>query len=94
MSPTASIISVMGQGRGSPSGFGLFSIIRVESTIRSTPEMIKHILAIFNTAHLTILSIVYDYDIMGLVYLQDLYVCRRGMRQGLQGPVMRLRRIQ
>ena len=54
MSPTASIIKVMGQGRGSPSGFGLFRIIRVESAMRSAPEMIKHIFAIFITTHLAL----------------------------------------
>jgi len=38
----------MGQGSGSPRGFGLFRIIKVESAIRRNPEITKHILAIFN----------------------------------------------
>jgi hypothetical protein len=45
--PIPKIISVMGHGNGSPRGFGLFRIINVESTIRRTPEMAKHIFDIF-----------------------------------------------
>jgi hypothetical protein len=42
------MISVIGQGSGSPRGFGLFRIINVESTIRRNPDMAKHIFDIFN----------------------------------------------
>jgi hypothetical protein len=46
--PIPNTESVMGQGSGSPRGFGLFRIIKVESAIRRNPEITKHILAIFN----------------------------------------------
>jgi len=46
--PIPNMISVMGQGSGSPRGFGLFRIINVESAIRRNPDMVKHIFDIFN----------------------------------------------
>jgi hypothetical protein len=46
--PIPNIISVMGQGSGSPRGFGLFRIINVESAIRRNPDTIKHIFDNFN----------------------------------------------
>jgi len=39
---------VIGQGRGSPRGLGLFRNINVESAIRRNPDTIKHIFDIFN----------------------------------------------
>ena len=46
--PIPNIISVMGQGSGSPRGLGLFRIINVESAIRRNPDIVKHIFDIFN----------------------------------------------
>jgi len=46
--PIPNMISVMGQGSGSPRGLGLFRIIKVESAIRRSPEMVKHIFDNFN----------------------------------------------
>jgi hypothetical protein len=46
--PIPNMISVMGQGSGSPRGFGLFRIINVESTMRRNPDIAKHIFDIFN----------------------------------------------
>jgi hypothetical protein len=54
ISPTPSIIRVMGQGSGSPRGFGLPRIMRIESIIKRTPEMIKHAFAIFNKVDLQV----------------------------------------
>jgi hypothetical protein len=54
INPTPSIIRVMGQGRGSPRGFGLPRIMRIESIIKRTPEMIKHAFAIFNKVDLQV----------------------------------------
>jgi hypothetical protein len=46
--PIPNIDSVIGQGSGSPRGFGLFRNINVESAIRRNPDIIKHIFDIFN----------------------------------------------
>jgi len=45
--PIPNMISVMGQGSGSPRGFGLFRIINVESAIRRNTAMVKHIFDIW-----------------------------------------------
>jgi hypothetical protein len=54
INPTPRIIRVMGQGSGSPRGFGLPRIMRIESNIKRTPDMMKHALAIFNTGDLQV----------------------------------------
>jgi len=46
--PIPNMIRVIGQGRGSPRGLGLFIIINIESPIRRNPDMTKHIFDIFN----------------------------------------------
>jgi hypothetical protein len=46
--PIPNIESVMGQGSGSPRGFGLLRNINVESAIRRNPDITKHIFDIFN----------------------------------------------
>jgi hypothetical protein len=48
INPTPRIVRVTGHGSGSPRGLGLFKIIKVESTIRRSPDTAKHILDIFN----------------------------------------------
>jgi hypothetical protein len=52
INPTPSIIRVMGQGSGSPRGFGLPRIMRMESNIKRHPDMMKHAFAIFNKVDL------------------------------------------
>ena len=61
--PIPKIISVMGQGSGNPKGLGLFKIINVESAIRRSPAIMKHIFDIFNiiTSQSLILMISYLY---------------------------------
>ncbi len=54
INPTPSIIRVMGQGSGSPRGFGLPRIMRVESHIRRIPDIMKHTFAIFNKGDLRV----------------------------------------
>jgi hypothetical protein len=46
--PMPNIIRVIGQGSGSPRGFGLFMIINMESAIKRNPDIVKHIFDIFN----------------------------------------------
>jgi hypothetical protein len=46
--PMPNMIRVIGQGRGSPRGLGLFIIINIESPTRRNPDMTKHIFDIFN----------------------------------------------
>ncbi|KUG23265.1 hypothetical protein ASZ90_006926 [hydrocarbon metagenome] len=46
--PIPNIESVMGQGSGSPKGFGLLRNINVESAISRNPDIIKHIFDILN----------------------------------------------
>ena len=45
--PAPRIIREIGQGNGSPRGFGFPRIISVESAISSTPETMKHIFESF-----------------------------------------------
>lgn len=51
----------MGQGSGSPRGFGLFRIINVESAISRNPDIMKHIFDIFNIIT-SLLMDIYNYD--------------------------------
>ena len=52
INPTPSMIRVMGQGSGSPRGFGLPRIMRMESHIKRIPDTMKHAFAIFNKVDL------------------------------------------